>query len=120
MEVGQDFHKRPFLAYDGSEVESYKESWHYNVLNEITEYAHGLMSRKIEHIQGATAVSTWGEGEVNMEIHIVTPLDHPKIRVVMFMEEKTIVRVMIAHEFSDCPTIEIPPPALLIAEEIDE
>jgi hypothetical protein len=102
----------PFWNVKGEEVVSYEDSWHYQVLDELTAFAHGLMSREITDLSGEEKLYT-------ENIQVLIPDVAPEINVVFYYNDDldTIERVVLVHGKMAGITIEIPPPLYSLWQE---
>ena len=101
----------PFWNEKGEEV-SYDDSWHCQVLNELTTFAHGLMSREITDLSGEEKL--YAEN-----IQVLIPDVAPEINIVFYYDDdlERIERVTLVHGKHVGFSVEIPPPLYSLWQE---
>ena len=102
----------PYWDRNGEPVFDYKDSWHSQVLNQLTSFAHKLLSREITDLSGE-------EMQIADRVQVLTPDVAPTLSIVFFYGEdlETIEKVTLMHPKYRGVSIDIPPPLYSVWQE---
>lgn len=103
-----------FWNKEGEQVEEYQDSWQCHVLEELTSFAHALLSRRVTDLSGEEVI-------VSETVQMIIPDVMPRMGLLFLYDDndlKTVEAVkLINRKHGTKISIDLPPPAYSVWEE---